>query len=62
MTGPLVQATSDVRIILMETSREESTIQIKKRGGKGSTDRGIVKKEWEGLGLSCCCFWSESDV
>lgn len=33
MAGPLVHA-SKVRIILMETSRAESTTQIKKRAGE----------------------------
>lgn len=44
MGGSLVQATSTVRIILMETLRAESTTQIKKRGGKGG---GIVRGEVE---------------
>lgn len=40
MGGPLVLATSSVRIILMETSRAESTTQIKKREGKQGQSRG----------------------
>lgn len=60
MGGSLAQATNTARIILMETSRAECTTQIKKTGGKhGQSERGIVKKEWRGGGLSC--FWSELD-